>query len=275
MGKGRRNREKRAKKQRPGGPRVDLPSNPLMGFLDHEAKQRIVVSGDVLINQLRRDAPKIEASFDAACDEEIREISELFSLTVGVLIASLRLASRQNDELRLAAGPLLSNASNSLAAAAAVLRAGYVLQPGILIRSLLETVSTVLHLIQVPGGLGELRSGRLKSTRTLAAAKTALPPIGALYGYFSENFAHIGDLHKGLPRVGEFERGDEALEVNLGFLRIGTWLLYTTTELLYFDLVPQPRYWVSASGGFTFDPSDDERKWMDSFFRFKEEISAE
>jgi hypothetical protein len=159
------------------------------------------------------------------------------------------------------------NASNSFAAATAILRMGYVLQPGIIIRSILESISTVFHLLQHPSDLAAYENHTLQSPKTIAAAKKALPPFGSLYGHFSDNFAHIGHLHKSISPIAEFKERHEALEVNLGSLRIAAWLLYVTTELLFNELVSAPRYWRPVQNGYAYDPLQEERNWMLAFFR--------
>jgi len=40
---------------------------------------RILFTPDVLTNQLNRDAPGIAETFDALCDEDVKELSELLS----------------------------------------------------------------------------------------------------------------------------------------------------------------------------------------------------
>jgi hypothetical protein len=271
MAKGRRKRSNKAKSQRRSqGSEQHVPPNPALVLVDVEARQRIIVSSDILINQLRREGPKIEASFDSVCAQDLRELSDLLSTSLGFIFSGLRISAREGRELEHAAGHLLMNASNTLGAATAVLRMGYVLQPGILVRSFLEAISTVLHLLQVPKDFKAYQEHTLPSPRTIAAAKKVLPPFGLLYGHFSDNFAHIGKLHKTITRVAEFKRGDEALEVNLGFLRLATWLLYVTTELLYHRLFAEPRYWRRVDEGYMYDPPEKERVWLDGFFRLPE-----
>jgi len=115
-----------------------------------EKKKIIIFTDDMLINQLRRDGPKIEESFDRLCANELSELSELLSKTNGLIYSGLSIGVQKEDELRSACAQLLLNGTNSFAAATAILRMGYVLQPGIIVRAILETVSTSLHLMQYP-----------------------------------------------------------------------------------------------------------------------------
>lgn len=270
--------KKRSKKKKRNAthvaPRKQPPRSPAAVLLDEEDKQLVIFTADMLINQLRREGPKIEMSFDKLCDHDLLELSELFSKTSGLLYTGLKVALRHDQRLMAACAQLLINASNSFGAAIALLRVGYVLQPGIIIRSLLEAVSTVLHLLQYPHDLKSYEQHTLQSPKTIAAAKKALPPFGQLYGYFSDNFAHIGQLHKSITRLSEYKNRDPALEVNLSFFRIAAWLLYVTTELLCNELIEEPRYWYPVANGYVYNPSHEEREWMSEFFRLSDLSSS-
>ncbi|WP_280570855.1 hypothetical protein [Chromohalobacter sp. 296-RDG] len=234
--------------------------------VDNENKRIVVFTDDMLLNQLRRDGPKIEKSFDSLCQGELVQLSSLVSRTAGLLYSGLAIAQQNNDEIREACAMLLINASNSFGSAVAVLRMGYVLQPGIILRSLLEALSTSLHLLQKPEDLAPYEEHNLSSTKTIAAAKRALPPFGQLYGHFSDNFVHIGRFHKKINPVREYSKGNEALELNLSSLRIAAWLLYVTTELAFNELVKEPSYWQPVDQGYMYNPSEAEKEWMTEFF---------
>ncbi|WP_159970767.1 hypothetical protein [Pseudomonas sp. 8Z] len=232
----------------------------------------VVFTDDILLNQLRRDGPKIEESFDRLCADDLSKLSSLLSKSTGLVYSGLSVATQKEDELRSACAQLLLNAANSFAAATAVLRMGYVLQPGIIIRSLLEAVSTTLHLVQHPNDLTAYQNHTLQSPKTIAAAKKALPPFGQLYGHFSDSFAHIGQLHKSITPIRVFSERHEALEVNLSSLRIAAWLMYVTAELVFNELVTAPRYWHPVDQGYKYEPSEEEKEWMKIFFQMSDAI---
>jgi hypothetical protein len=135
-------------------------------------------------------------------------------------------------------------------------------------------VSTVLHLLQRPEDLAAYQNHTLASSKTISTAKKALPPFGHLYGFFSDNFVHIGYLHKAVTPIRPFTERHEALDLNLGFLRMAAWLLYVTTEMLFNHLVPQPRYWKPVAGGMAWDPSLEEKAWMAAFFDLDEDAAG-
>jgi len=220
------------------------PPEKVVGItIDNEKQWFITYTDDMLINQIKRDSVKIASSFDKLCDSHLQEISRLASVVLMVIHRGIIKASRENDELRLACLEMLTNAANSYVAAATLLRNGYRLQPGILIRSIFETISTVLHLFISPDELKDFREGRLQSSKTILVAKDVLPPFGVLYGYFSQQFAHVGTLHQSLQPLTSYDKFDDALETNILFLRLTSWLLYVTTELVCYEVVGTPRYW--------------------------------
>lgn len=96
-----------------------------------------------------------------------------------------------------------------------------------------------------------------------------MPPLGQLYGHFSDNFAHIGHLHKSITPVVEYTEENEALATNLGSLRIAAWLLYVTAELLFNELLEEPRYWQAVEQGYMYHPSEEEKAWMKSYFQME------
>jgi hypothetical protein len=267
----RRYSKHREGKQHAGGPgraRPEAVVRVSSAMMDSGAKKLYVFTDDMLVNQLRREAPKIEASFDTLCADDLTELSALFSKASALFFSGMTAGLTQHDDLRVACSQLLMNAGNSFASAVAVLRMGYVLQPGIILRSLLEAVSTALHLLQCPDDLDAYKNHTLQSPKTIAAAKKALPPFGLLYGNFSDNFAHIGRLHKTITPVREYTEKHEALHVNLGLLRVAAWLLYVTAELVFNELSEHPRYWRPVRQGYAYDPSEEEQAWMRDFFQF-------
>lgn len=247
------------------------PIEKVVGIsLDRENRLFITYTEDMLVNSIKRDSTKIALSFDKLCDHHLQEISRLISITLMVISRGFAKASQDNDELKLACLEMLTNATNSFTAAATLLRNGYRLQPGILIRSIIETISTVLHLFINRDDLKGFREGRLQSSKTIAAAKKVLPPFGQLYGFFSKEFAHIGTLHQNLQPLTSYDVFDDALKVNISFLRLTSWMLYVTTELICYEVVGTPRYWQDLGENeqghmYAYNPSDHEREWQANY----------
>lgn len=235
-------------------------------LMDHQGKRVIVVSNDFLLTEFSRDLPKIQQSFDALCDADMREISELMSTVVSFLMGALLASQRNNQDRPRVTGVLLFNAANSLAAAIHLLRGGYTLQPGMIIRNIVESCCAAIHLFLKPEDVPRYEQGRLESTRTISTAKKALPPLGELYGNYSKNFSHIGKLHRSFQRVTSYKERNESLETNLMMIRMTAWILYVTSELVFHPFASPSRYWQKVEGGLRYSPSDEEKSWMNSFF---------
>ena len=254
----------------PKGVAVD-PENLAGIFVDREAKQIIHVTNDVLINQIRRESLSIGESFDILHEADLRDISALFSRVSYLLFVGFRAAVEEEDRLRRVATELSFNAANTLMGATSLLRQGFYLQAAILVRSILEASATVLHLIQQPDDVKRFESGSLPLKEVMRSAKDALPPFGALYGFFSEQFVHISALHGTLQPVRPYRGRSDELDVTIGFIRLCTWILYVTVELLFVDLLgPEAKYWrTRESGSVAYDPEDSTREWLESFLSMK------
>jgi hypothetical protein len=213
-------------------------------ILDEANRRLIEVRKTVLINQITRDAERISRSFDKIHSVRLGEISHQFALCFALLTTGMMKAEHDEDDLRIACGELLSNSLNSLAAATYMLRGGFVLQPGPVIRSCFESLAVALHLLQFQSDLAAHRSHTFESTRAISSAKKVFPPFGKIYGLLSKEFTHIGKLHKQLTPIREYTEDSEPLELNMYFIATGVWMCYVTCEVSFLDVVTKPRYWT-------------------------------
>ena len=243
------------------------PQRVLDAFLDEQQKNVVVVSNDFLLVSLQRDSPKISEDFDRQFEAELRLFNEEFCKVMNILIHELHLDTViATPELRSALVFLLTNAAQTFVAALDLLRHGHRLQPGILIRGLIEQLTTICHLIQKPEDLQALKSHKLGSADTIGSAKKLIPIFGSMYGLFSNSFALISQLHLSLNPVVPYTRDDETLRVNFSFLRLAVWFLYVVAEITFYQQVQRPRYWTSLGrGGYQYNPDAAEQAWMDTF----------
>lgn len=72
---------------------------------------------------------------------------------------------------------LLNNSVQSLEAALLLMQHGYRLQPGILIRPIVESLAYVVHLFKKQPDLGEFKAGRLKAKVALETSITLAPNL--------------------------------------------------------------------------------------------------
>ena len=226
------------------------------------------ISRDILINQIQRDSNTIAQSFDRLCTVDIQKMSDVYAeICVGTFVSTA--APDTLDGVRKTCLTLTMNALKSVTAGVLLLRAGYRLQPGILVRNVLETVSTVFYLSRNATRLNDVLSGAIQSPATISAAKEILPVYGRLYGFFSDQFAHVGEFHHEFhPLVTFSSRDDDSLRHPLLWLKIALWLIYVSTELVFYDHFSAPKFWNRQSPGcFTFDPlSETNVQWARDYF---------
>lgn len=228
----------------------------------------ILVAENIIHNYFNRDNPKVEKSFDVLCKADVDELSKLFCKTIAIIQAGAIFGGKNHDHHRMNCGCLLMNTISTFTCALQLLRSGYKLQPGILIRNIVEAVSMVFFLIRNPDKLEAVINGSFKSTDAVKAAKELFPHLGPLYGFFSNQYAHLGNLYFSPQPPFEYKTKEDALQLNLSYLRHSLLLIYLTTELLFHDVVEFPRYWISnEDGSVGYKPSLDELKWQESFLR--------
>jgi hypothetical protein len=248
------------------GKRATIPHNISSVVIDPERKQLALVGGKFLINQFKRDGPKIEASFDNCCSADLDALSELLSETAGLLLAGLSKVTAKSDVLRFQCAELMINSLNTFSAAVQTLRSGYFMAPGILARNIVETIAVVVHLMTTPGDLAKFQLGNFSSPKALSAAKKMIPEFGHWYGFLTEQFSHIGKLHHTIQPIKLYDGMSEPLKLNLALLRVSLWLSYITAELLFIDCIAEPRYWRRIGDDqYKYVPSDRERDWQKRF----------
>lgn len=238
-------------------------------FYDRRNKRRIVVTRDMLLNQLRRESPVIADRFDSICGDELTSLSSVFSAVQFLIMCGVEVSTRKQNGFFLTCSVLLQNASTTFVAALTLLRFGYRLQPGILVRNILENVSMVGHLFVKRRDLRKYEAGRLKSTETISTMKQIIPPFGRLYGFYSDHFAHISTMYSNVHPLKKFgDKNDESLVANILFLKLSLWLIYVTTELVYLDFLRNrsPYFWKKLGDGkYRYQPTEEARKWQEEF----------
>jgi hypothetical protein len=241
--------------------------------IDHDKKQIVFTTKDMIMNQLSRDGPKIRRSFDVVARTHIVACSEVFGEAAGLIIRHL---PRLDDNgYKATASRLLSSASTTYLASIEVARHGYRRQYGVLARSFIETIATVITIAIEPKALSDFHEGKLKSTKCVGWAKRVVEPIGMYYGMLSDQFVHIGPIHAAFEPVSSYAAADEALKFIASSMRGDVWMLYLAAELVVHDEVDEPRYWKQWGENVAYDPSEGEREWMARFLVTPDEIGLE
>lgn len=240
-------------------------------FISREAKKIVFISKNIVINQLKRDSPKIAASFDLAIGNDLNKVSELVGQAFGIL-APRFLKSDFFDQNR---GPtcarLLNTAMITFLGCIHLARGGYRLQCLSLGRSILETVSTVINLMMEPGATEAFHAGKLQSTKSIGVAKKVIPEFGRIYGEFSNEYVHIGGMHSNLNPITAYKKDDEDLNVIRLNMRMMSWLLFIAAELAFVEELEHTRYWKIVGrreecNEVVYSPSDEELKWQKNYF---------
>lgn len=211
--------------------------------MPHEDAILIIDSDSMLMNRVQREAQIVAASFDQITRDTVAHIEQMYGLAAVLLYKGLADLNGSDDDLRQTCATVLTNAMKSLTAAFALVRTGWRLQPNVCLRNGMEATSVVLHLIQNPAHLSDFKNGRLESTKTLKAAKAALPIIGQLYGILSEEFTHIGRPFWHTQKGNVYTDSEPELWQNLAGIAGFALMLYIVTELLFLESVPEPQCW--------------------------------
>lgn len=231
-------------------------------FVEPSQKAVIFVTDDMLINQIRRDNPKVAEEFDPQFEEELALISRDFSQTAGLILKGM---IREESSVVRAIGALLANAINAVPAAFDLIRLGYRLQPAATLRVALETTAMAAWVAIDNDRMEPLVAGKLKSTQAIGPAKQVVPFIGELYGYLSQQFTHVGplfmELQKNLPYGGE----DIAIaKTNLLIVQGTLIAIGMTAEIAFYESVGLPRYWQQKEPGeFHLSLRPDVQKTLD------------
>lgn len=240
-----------------------FPIEKLVGVIVHEDRREIqYVSADCLTNRIERDSINNAKSFDALCSSKFDDLSRRYSSALAILLAGLQRAGKEGDERRVTCATVLMNAHTTLAAAAELLRRGYRLQPGILIRNIIESACTVFEICHDPNAFQLFKRGDLTSSRSVTVAKKFIPPLGHLYGVFSSHFAHLGILYREPQPTGPYTQDDLPLTQNLMQLDFAQWLLHATTELLFLDMIDASLFWERQGHSVRYRPHDSVLEWL-------------
>ena len=217
-------------------------------FFDEEQRKLYIISKDTIINQLKRDGPKVAESFDQLFDATLQDLSAEFSRVAGNVVPALVAAVRSGDTIRKTCGELVGNANQTIMAAIELTRLGYRLQPCILLRNAVETVSMALYLFQNPEEHGKYSAGKVKSQSTIGEASKVVPNLGQLWGTLSEQFAHVGPLYRDIHLPVRYESSDdEAAKFNLMSIYAAFSVLEMAAELIFYDNIRQHHYWKRIS----------------------------
>jgi len=232
--------------------------------IDREHEKIIVTTNDVLINQLKRDGPKIARNFDALSRKTLHITSAYLSKSMALVPEHL---PRMDDRgFKATSARLLANAHSTYIASVEVARHGFPRQYGVLARHLLEKIATVVVLGTREDALDRFYENKLPSPKCVGWAKAVLPPLGTYYGMLSDHFAHVSSAHAVLELPKRYQVDDESLRFVQTTLKANVWLLNIVTELVFADEITHPVYWQKMGDQtYAFDPAKDMMDEIEQF----------
>ncbi len=243
----------------------------LAAVIDDENNQIRFYSKDMLLKRIKKDSPKVSRSFDRICHNEIHEISDLFSRISFLASNGYYIAEKVKDDMRITSSQLIINALSTIQAALETLRLGYILQPGILLRSVIETISTVAYFIIVPEGFSIYSDGKLDANKTIKYGKQVVPDLGSFHGILSNHYVHINEIHTQLSGLTEFNEMTDDLKINLGLIKATIWSLFVATEFAFCSYFSGINYWrIISENEIMYQESEDAKKWKSDFFKIIE-----
>jgi hypothetical protein len=170
-------------------------------------------------------------------------------------------------------GAVMINATDSIVCALELVRQGYGLQAGIVLRSVVEAAAVVLDVVVNEGSIELYRARRYSPTGAATRAKKVFGIVGPLYGALSNYHTHVNESHEAEYPIDS--TGPAAL-ASLRMVKAATALVGLTVELLYQRSVAEPRYWKPRPGGaLTFAPDAEELAILREFPRLSTDEASD
>ncbi len=247
--------------------------NFLGALIDQENKTIHVYTNDMLIKRCKREAPRVARSFDKLCKDEIPVLSLNFSRCAQRIGDGFHRAVDDNDEMAIESGQLLMNALKTIEASYELLRNGYILQPAMLLRSVIEVFCLIAYFNIQEGGFNEFKTNKkFDINKTVWHGKQLIEPLGQFQGMLSNNFVHISELHSAFNIVEEYKEMTDPLKMNLDFLRISIWITYIVSELAFIKHFEEHEFWNRVEEyKYELNPTKDMDKWLG--LELKEQIN--
>jgi hypothetical protein len=252
--------------------RRPLPTIENVAAVYRDQEKIILVTKDFMLNQLRKDSPRIAGSFDECVGSELDKISELVGKTYGILAPKIVGTNLTEQDLTSTSARLLHHAGTTFVGAAHLARGGFRRQYMVVLRPVIETIAVVIQLCADPKALAKFYAGTKSSTKTVTAANKLFPVFGRIYGMLSNEFVHIRENQATFERMGDYSKDDEDLKLILSSMKLIAWVMYVATELVFIEFIPHPRYWKIVAHHddgtrveVNYDPGEEERRWQAQF----------
>ena len=221
-------------------------------------------ASDMIRKRFAEEVPETIVRFDELWREEVAEVDEEISRVLFLYNKASEFPMKPQTQQRVV---LIANATQTTIAAVELLRGGFALQPGILLRNVIETLCFVLHLNQHPEDLGRFKAGQLKIERALKSAGQVSPILGRLYGVFSQEFAHLGERHRDINMYLKHEVRDDETAVNFALIRLAVASLGIVGEATFMHVMKRPRYFKVEGNQLVYDPTPEVKENLRKLLR--------
>ena len=168
-------------------------------------KEHKVISSEGILEHVRKTSNDVGDHFDRIYNYFLQEQSEEIAIyynTLDILINNEEFIKSQSN---FQAALLFWRSLNSYIVALELFRRGYLNEPQLITRNILEMISSAYDIYLHPEKLKLLRENKYDSTASITIAKKVLPSIGKAYGITSNYITHISLLHSA-PQ-GDYDRG--------------------------------------------------------------------
>lgn len=228
------------------------------------------ITADVLINHFTKIQPELdfEKHFAGWTQRASHLLAPQYQILHGIIDAP---PERNISDQHYGAASILWKALNTVVSAIELARKGYVTEPLILLRHVLECVCTALDVHRNPGTLQAIYSQKYESTKAIGPAKRIVPVIGPFYGFLSDAMTHVGVMatapqwvaqHKQGPVRGVLVGGgfDETrlwqFEITLHQIELGIDVFSTVVEYIFFESLGDHMYWKKRDKQLHYAPND-------------------
>lgn len=218
-----------------------------------------MVIKETILEQLSKTSNEISLEIDKLYSIEIEEIAEEMAFNYQLLenIINREDQTTISDE-DFQAALLLWTALNTYLSAVELFRRGYVKEPPMLIRNILEIVCASYDLHCNPDKLKILRErpNDFDSKKSIKISKKINPIVAKMWGMLSSNYSHVSVMHtvphqKGLCIGGLFNIRDQKNTICglLPPLNLTIESLGSITELIFINQIKKPRFWIKQTNG--------------------------
>ena len=212
------------------------------------------------MRQLSKTSNEISLKFDKLYSAELEEIAEEMAIHYQFLKDVIDKEDQTIvSDADFQAALLLWTALNTYLSVVELFRRGYVKEPPMLIRNILEIICAAYDIHLHPTRLRTLREKPkdFDSKQSIRIAKKINPIIAKMWGMLSSHYSHVSIMHtvphQSIPLCigGLFDPANQKVSIcgllapiNLTLDSLGSIL-----ELIFIKCITTPRFWIKETGG--------------------------